>query len=68
MTQAEMILHYMETKGPITPLEALLKFGCMRLPARVYELKKLGYDIRDRFVENENVDGEVKRFKQYWLA
>lgn len=68
MTQAEMILNHLETKGPITPLEALLEYGCMRLGARVYDLRKVGYDIRSRFVEKENAAGEVKRYKQYWLA
>lgn len=68
MTQNEQILNHLKNRGPITPLEALLEYRCMRLGARVYDLRKLGYDIRSRFIENENSEGEVKRYKQYWLA
>ena len=67
MTQAEQILNHMETKGAITPLEALVEYRCMRLGARIYDLKKLGYDIRSGYVEGTNSLGEVKRYKEYWL-
>lgn len=67
MTQAEQILNHLETKGTITPLEALIEYRCMRLGARIYDLRKLGYDIRSGFVERTNAAGEVKRFKEYWL-
>lgn len=68
MTQTEMILNHLETKGAITPLEALMEYRCMRLGARIYDLKKLGYDIRSSFIENTNSAGEVKRYKEYWLS
>lgn len=31
--------------GPITPLEALKRYGIMRLAARVYDLRHMGYTI-----------------------
>ena len=62
-----LILNHMETRGPITPLEALMEYKCMRLGARIYDLKQLGYDIRSRYVSHVNSKGEVKRYKQYWL-
>ena len=37
MTQTEMILNHLKTKGRITPLEALNLYGCFRLGARVYD-------------------------------
>lgn len=68
MTQNEQILNHLETKGAITPLQALLEYRCMRLGARIYDLRKLGLDIRSDFVENTNSAGEVKRYKRYWLV
>ena len=46
MTQSEQILNHLKSGHSITPLEALDKFGCMRLGARVYDLKQQGHDIR----------------------
>lgn len=35
----------MQEVGPITPLEALEQFGCMRLAARIKDLRDGGYPI-----------------------
>lgn len=45
-TQCKQILDYLQEKGSITPLEALLEIGCMRLSARILDLRKLGWNIR----------------------
>ena len=45
MTQAEHILAYLKTGGSLTPLDALERFGCFRLGARVWDLKERGYNI-----------------------
>ena len=47
MTQREQILAHLRQHGEITPLDALDKYGCARLAARVHELRQDGYDIRD---------------------
>ena len=39
-TQNLQILSYLKKGKPITPLEALEKFGCWRLSARIYDLRK----------------------------
>lgn len=44
-TQADSILAYLKRGHSITPLEALERFGCMRLGARVWELKRRGIEI-----------------------
>lgn len=46
MTQSERILRHLQDYGSITPVEALSDYGCMRLGARIYDLKSRGYDIR----------------------
>jgi hypothetical protein len=44
MTQNEQILAALK-RGPLTPLEALERFGCFRLAARVGELRQQGHSI-----------------------
>lgn len=44
--QANQILKYLRTGKSLTPLEALVKFSCFRLAARVLELKKRGIKIK----------------------
>ena len=49
MSQTMEVLSWLKSK-PITALEALQALGCMRLGARVYELRNMGYNIvTDRF-------------------
>lgn len=45
MTQNKQILNYLKTGKSITPLEALYEFGCFRLSARIFDLKKDGWPI-----------------------
>lgn len=66
--QADRIVKYMQDNGSITALEALRDLGCLRLGARIFELKEKGYDIRGEFVEVENRYGEKCRVKRYWLG
>lgn len=61
------IFEYMRDVGPITGLIAMNELGCMRLPARIAELKAAGVDVKDRWVEHTNRNGVKKRFKEYSL-
>ena len=67
MKQTEAILDYMESKGPITALTALSECGCLRLSARIKELRDSGIEVKDRFVTTVNSSGEKKTFKEYWV-
>ncbi|KKP28317.1 MAG: hypothetical protein UR18_C0006G0029 [Candidatus Nomurabacteria bacterium GW2011_GWE2_31_40] len=40
MNQNQQILNYMLEGNKITPLEALQKFNCLRLGARIWDLEK----------------------------
>ena len=62
-SQNRAISNYLKGGGKLTGLEALQKFGTMRLPARVHDLKVLGLDIVDEWVVRNS-----KRVKQYYLA
>jgi hypothetical protein len=61
-TQCEYALEYLKTYGSITPLEALRAFGCMRLGARIADLRADGYDI-----ETE-INPKGKRYAIYRFA
>ena len=47
-TQKEEILNYFQSGGVLTTIDALRKFGCFRLAAIVFDLKKDGHDIHTR--------------------
>jgi hypothetical protein len=58
--QREQILAHLKTGRPLTPLEALRRYGCMRLAARVEELRDAGEPI----ITERVVDG-VRSFASY---
>ena len=65
------ILEYMMTVGPIDQRIALEEFDCMRLPARIDEIKKTlrdtGYVVKDDWVKYTNWKGKKKQRKKYWV-
>ena len=61
MTQTQWILETL-SKRPLTPLEALDGCGCLRLAARILELKQQGHKI-----VTETVSDGVKSFARYRL-
>ena len=55
MSQKNEILDYLQThEEGITPADAMRLFGCMRLAARIADLRLAGYSI---IAENERHDG-----------
>ena len=50
MTQNREIIRYLTKGNKITPIEALNRFGCFRLSARILDLRKLGFDIKTEYV------------------
>lgn len=50
MTQNQAILKHLKAGKSITALEALSKFGCLRLSARILEIKQMGYNIERKWV------------------
>ena len=62
MTQQELVLKRLR-KGWTTALDALKDCGCMRLAARVLEMRQAGLNVADQWVE---VNG--KRFKAYKIS
>ena len=62
MSQTSQILAYLKTGASLTPLEALERFGCFRLGARIWELRDEKYDIRMELV------GGKKHYARYTLV
>lgn len=61
ISQDKNILNHLK-KQSITPLEALQQYGCFRLSAIIYRLKKQGYKIVTAMI----YDGR-KRWAKYFL-
>ena len=67
-TQCDQILAWLKASNPITPLEALQRFSCMRLGARIYDLREAGHDIIKSTITVKNRDGEECRVAEYRMA
>ena len=67
MTQCEKVLEYMKGFGSITPLEAMQDIGCMRLAARIADLREQGHPIGRRMKTSKNRYGRDVTFAEYYL-
>ena len=67
MSQNEKILDYIKDTGSITPLDALREFGCMRLSARIFDLKRDGHKITVEKKNTKNRYGEPVSYAVYKL-
>lgn len=67
MNQCEMILEYMRRYGSITPLEALNELGCMRLGARIWDLRHAGNVIVSEREDGLNRNGNRVSWSRYYL-
>jgi len=63
-TQANRILRYLEAGNRLTALEALERFQCFRLAARVHELRRDGWNVQERTVETRG----GKRVAEYSIG
>jgi len=61
--QCRGILGYLETGRSLTAIEALEKFDCFRLSARIFDLKKQGYKIDSMIIKRNG-----KNFASYVLS
>lgn len=68
MSQNEMILDYLRKEGSITQAEAINRFGCYRLGARVWELKQRGHKIIKYTEKGRNRFGLPTRYARYALV
>lgn len=63
MTQEAQILAALKAGDRLTPLDALQRFGCFRLSARIYDLRRAGHHINSQVIETRS----GKRVAVYWI-
>lgn len=68
ITQEQRVINYMRQFGSITTKDAFNDLGITRLSAKIFNLKKQGYEIKDDFEQGKNRYGETTNFKRYYLA
>ena len=61
MSQNKQILKHLQDGNSITPIEALEKFSCFRLAARISDLRDKGHNIKTL----EEVSNSGKRYANY---
>lgn len=64
-TQKQAIKDYLMAGHKITPLDALEMFGCLRLGAQIFNLKKEGLPIEMNMKKDENTG---KHYAVYFLS
>ena len=62
-TQSAQILKALKNGERLTHLDAEKRFNCLRLGARIYDLKKRGYNNISEMITVPS----GKRIDQYWL-
>ncbi len=63
MSQNKQIADYLNKGKKLTPIDALNKFGCFRLAARIADLRNEGMNIVTNTIKLDN----NKQIAQYWL-
>lgn len=65
MTQTNRVLNYMIDHGSITQKDAINEFGCYRLAAKIFDLRKEGYVIETerKPFRNEYTSGFYAKYK-----
>ena len=63
MSQNKQIADYLNKGKKLTPIDALNKFGCLRLAARIADLRNEGMNIVTNTIKMEN----KKQIAQYSL-
>ena len=61
MSQNKQIADYLNKGKKLTPIDALNKFGCFRLAARIADLRNEGMNIVTKTIKLEN----KKKIAQY---
>lgn len=64
MSQKNAILAALKAGRRLTSLDALSDFNCLRLGARIWDLRQLGHDAQSEMVEMAT----GKRVARYWLS
>lgn len=64
-SQKTMIINWLTTKAPLTPMDAIRHIGCTKLSTRCGELEREGFPIKRKPVMVKNRFGKMVRVMQY---
>lgn len=67
-SQSDKILAYLKKYNGITNYDAINEFGVLRLSARIFDLRKRGYNIESVYREGVDRNGMTVRYVEYRLA
>ena len=67
MSQKEEILNYLEKYSTIDSFTCYLKLQIVDLQHAIYELRKEGYKITDKWIQKKNKRGRIIQYKEYTL-
>ena len=67
MTQEQAVRNHIINNGSITQAQAVRLYGCYRLSARIYEMRKDGYEIATQYKTSKNRFGYVSVYANYVL-
>lgn len=68
ISQKQRIINYIREFGSITDLEASKELGIQQFGARIFDLKKDGYEFRTEWESSTNRFGERTDYKRYYLV
>ena len=66
-TQCNKILEHIKEHGSISPIEARVLYGVMRLASRVNDLRRRGHNITSEIVTGVDRNGGKVRYAVYKL-
>lgn len=67
MSQKEEILDYLKKYSKIDSFTCYVKLQIVDLQHAIYELRKEGYKITDKWIQKKNKRGRRIQFKEYRL-
>ena len=67
-TQCERLLEHLKLGLPLTAHKALYGYSCLRLAARMWDLRQMGHQIERRMVEVQTRNGGTARVAEYRLV
>lgn len=65
MNQTQAVRDYLVAGNGLTSLEAIQKFGCTRLSAKIFDLRKKGYAIESEPVDVYDRYGKRTQVSRY---
>lgn len=67
--QCKDVLQWLDDHGTITPIEAMVELGIMRLAARVHEIRSMmGIPVDGKMVRDRNRYGTTVHYMKYKKA